>query len=241
MNRPTSRLALGVQPIGEALAMGLLLGIADVNSTTGFGIAIGGYLFAGAVIGIRHARCVCCSWPVLGSSLYLVHVAAIACGYTPPYVEADYRCAEMTLLALIPSGIGLALGAFARVGLALLGWFRREARPAVRLLPRTTREAMVAIASIAVGLTCIHRVFAPPTLYAARYREDRFQAIRAGMTDQQVESALGPPLSKRETGQTGVEIWIYSDQYTPESNYERRWVFVTNGLVSQVVSEYWVD
>lgn len=239
--RAIAPLAARLRPIAEALAIGLLVGLVDANNTNGVVITIGGYLLAGAVIGFRHAGRACWCWPVLGVTLYLAHVAAIAWGYKPPYVEADYRRAESNLLAVIPAGIGLVAGVCARAGLDASGWFRRQTKPPVRFLPRTTREVLALVASIAVGLACIHRVFFPPTIYAPRYREIRFQAIRPGMTSEQLESALGPPLEKRETGEPGSQIWIYSDQYTPESNYDRRWIFVTSGLVREILNDYWVD
>jgi hypothetical protein len=177
---------------------------------------------------------------LLGVSLYAAHVIAIACGGKPPYVEENYRFAEQCLWVTAPSGLGVMAGAGVRVILASLGRFPRRQGPPVRFLPRTTRDLMVTVACVGIGLGCLHRMMFPPTVFAARYDEGKFQAIRPGLTSGQVISVLGPPLEK-EPRPEGQEKWAYSKQYTYTSNYERRWIFFKDGLVQDVVSDYWVD
>jgi hypothetical protein len=223
------------------LAIGLLLGLADSNYAGERDVTSIAYLIGGALLGLRHAGRACPCWPVLGVSLYAVHVVAIALGRKPPYVEENYRFAEMCLLAFIPSGFGLFVGVVVRVGLDASGLFRRRSGPPVGFLPRTTRGVMITVACIGLGLGCLHRVFFPPTIYAAGYDEARFHAIRPGMAAEQVICALGEPIHKIRWSDGGLENWTYSEGYTYTSDYERRWVLVKNGVVETVVSDYWYD
>jgi hypothetical protein len=219
----------------------LVLGIVESNLEDGAPFVELGYFVAGVLLGLRHAGCAMVCWPFLGGSFYAVHVVAIACGRTPPYVEENYRFAEQCLLMIIPTGLAIMIGAGARVALLnFFGWFPRKARPPVRFLPKSTREVIVSVACIGVALGCLKQAMLPPTIYAAGYNEGRFEAIRAGMTTDQVLSKLGSPLRK-DSSEQDYETWVYSTQYTYTSNYERRWVVFKNGLVERLVSDYWID
>jgi hypothetical protein len=227
--------------IYEALAVGLLLGIADSNHAGSGAFAPSAYFLGGALLGLRHAGRASPCWPVLGISLYAVHVIAIALGRKPPYVEENYRFAEQCLWILIPSGLGLIVGVSVRVAVAAFGWVHRRSGPPVGFLPKTTREVMITVACIGVGLSGLNRVIFPPTVYSAKYDEARFHAIREGMTTEQVISALGEPIEKIRWSQDGLENWTYSTGYTDTSNYERRWILVRNGSVDGVIGDYWYD
>jgi hypothetical protein len=237
---PLSRLVGRYRALGETLAAGLLLGFADSNHAGNQGFVLPAYLGAGVLIGLRHAGRSFPCWPLLGVSLYAVHVVAIACGREPPYVEENYRFAEQCLWVIIPSGLGIMAGAGGRVALSYFGWFHREAGPPVRFLPKTTREVIVAVACIGVGLGCLKQMMFPPTIYAAGYDESRFHAIHEGMTTDQVETALGPPLQRRASPD-GRETWEYSSQYTYTSDYEIRRIMFGGGLVQGIVSAHWFD
>ncbi len=239
-NPPLSRLIGRHRAVWESLAVGLLLGFTDSNYAGDVKFIFPAYFVAGALIGVRHAGRAFPCWPLLGASLYAVHVVAIACGRKPPYVEENYRIAEQCLGVIIPSGLGIMAGAGVRVALSTFGWFHRNSGPPVRFLPKTTREMMVAVACIGVELGCLKQMMFPPTIYSAGYDEARFHAIREGMTTDQVKSSLGSPLRK-ESYLGGNETWAYSDQYTYLSNYERRWIMVKGGLVHGVISDYWID
>jgi hypothetical protein len=239
-NSPFVRFIGQNRPAWEAIAVGLLLGFADANHAGNQEFVLPAYFVAGVVLGLRHAGRAFPCWPLLGVSLYAVHVVAIACGRKPPYVEENYRFAEQCLWAIMPSGLGVMAGAGVRVTLAACGEFRRKSGTPVRFLPKTTREIIIAVACIGVGLGCLRQMMFPPTIYAAGYNESQFHAIREGMTTDQVVSALGQPLQKRSSAD-GSETWEYSMQYTYTSNYERRWIMFGRGLVQGVVSDYWYD
>lgn len=228
------------RPALEALAVGLCLGFIDSNLANTEGFVLFGYLAAGAILGFRHAGRALACWPPLGVGLYAAHVVAIACGGKPPYVEENYRFAEQTLWVILPSGVGIMAGAGIRVGLSMSGVGRREDGPAIRFLPKTTREIAIAIACLGVSLGCLRQMMFPPTIYAVDYSEAKFNTIRVGMKPEQVLSILGPPLRKQSWSE-GSDTWAYSDQYTYTSNYERRWVVFNQGVVQNIVNDYWYD
>jgi hypothetical protein len=72
------------------------------------------------------------------------------------------------------------------------------------------------------------------TVYPAGFDEDRFARVRPGMTVGQVEALIGPaPIRWVKGG--GAEIWAYSDNGSRlASRYQRRWVHVYLGLVTEV-------
>jgi hypothetical protein len=106
---------LSFQAAIEGTVIGLLLGLIDVHSTNDDWFnSWFAYFVAGFVLGLRHGGRSWQAWLPLGWSRYLMHRAAIAYGYRPPYVEADADSAMMSLLVLLPAGLGLALGAFVR-------------------------------------------------------------------------------------------------------------------------------
>jgi hypothetical protein len=103
--------------------VGLALGVIDVHSTNSdWYNPESAYFIAGIALGLRHAGRAWQAWIPLGGSLYLIHRAAIAYGYSPPYVEADAASALQTLKASWPTGAGLVVGALARF--AISGLFR---------------------------------------------------------------------------------------------------------------------
>ena len=233
-------LASKYRPILEATAVGLALGLMDANHAGDGNFSTSAYFLGAFLVGLVHAgRCLPC-WPILGVSLYVVHVMAIALGKKPPYVEENHRFAEQCLLAFVPSGLGLMAGAGLRVFLASVGSLRRESGPAIRFLPRTTRDLVALVACIGIGLGCVIRVISPPTVYAPGYNEATFRAIREGMTTDQVASIMGQPLEK-ELRSDDALIWKYSDQYTYTSDFDRRWVFFSGGTVQTVVNDHWYD
>jgi hypothetical protein len=99
----------------EGTAIGLSLGLIDIHSKDGDAFSsILTYLVAGIVLGVRHRGRSWQAWLPLGWCLYLMHRAAIGCGYRPPYVEEDAGLALRSLFILCPAGLGLAFGALAR-------------------------------------------------------------------------------------------------------------------------------
>ncbi|QEH32340.1 hypothetical protein OJF2_08100 [Aquisphaera giovannonii] len=235
-----SRSGSALLAVVEATAVGLAYGIADTRISGDEGRHFLAFLAAGVALGFRHAGRAMLCWLPLGVGLYLAHVVAIARGARPPFVEENVRFSEACLFALIPAGLSLMLGALVRVSLASNGVLRREAGPPVRFLPRTTRDVLVAVACLGVGLGLLRRAAFPPTIYAPGFTEARFAQIREGMTAGQVLSILGPPLDRRPWGE-GVEAWRYSNQYTYTSDFDRRWLFLRDGVVQSIANDYWWD
>ena len=100
------------QPAIEGIAISLPLALIDVHSKRGdWYDPLLAYLVAGFVLGLRHAGRAWQAWIPLGYSFYLMHRAAIACGYQPPYVEMDAASAVSSLIVSWPAGLGLLLGA----------------------------------------------------------------------------------------------------------------------------------
>jgi hypothetical protein len=71
----------------EGTLIGLSLGLIDVHPRPGDWFdATSAYIIAGFVLGVRHAERAWPAWIPLASCFYLIHRAAIASGYRPPYV-----------------------------------------------------------------------------------------------------------------------------------------------------------
>lgn len=112
-------------------------------------------------------------------------------------------------------------------------------RPRLRVSVRWT---MLAIAFIGVVMTLVRQLYFANTLYARGYDEDRFQQIRAGMTSEEVEALVGPPLKKYPWAyQPSLVGWCYTDKRRGYGDYWKREVFLEKGKVVDVVSNYWVD
>jgi hypothetical protein len=82
------------------------------------------------------------------------------------------------------------------------------------------------------------------TIYSARYSESRFKTLRAGMSRDEVEAIVGPPLRKVPWDVLTPherEMWYYSDQHDYTANYWRRWVLFENGKVVDVINDFWLD
>ncbi len=119
--------------------IGLSLGLVDVHSSDSDSFSpVFAYLVAGFVLGLRHGGRSWQAWLPLGWCFYLMHRAAIAYGYRPPYVEADAGSALLSLYVLWPAGLGLALGVLVRFAIS---GFVRATRSApgelikIRLVP----------------------------------------------------------------------------------------------------------
>ena len=222
--------------------VGLLLGLADANHAGEFHWTGYAYFLAGVLLGYRHAGRSWPCWPPLGVSLYVVHIAAIACGYQPPYVERDFQAARETLQFFFPAGAGIAVGASLRLALTVVGWSHRKGGPPVRFLPSSTRGVMATVAEVGITLGLIRWIaFDSCTIYSAGYHEGRFHQIRAGMTSEQVESMMGRPIQVFDWPGDGMRNWVYTRGAADTSNYWRRWVMMKGGKVAFVVSDFWWD
>jgi hypothetical protein len=239
----------------EATATGLLLGLIDIHSTSGdwFNSSLA-YAVAALALGLRHGRNAWQAWIPLGSSLYLVHLAAIAYGYRPPYVEENASVARACLRGALPVGVALCLGAFIRfvirVGRSSAG--RELVTPHQSAFRRiSVLRSMVAVAVIALHLAFVRFVvrtdpfFGSGTFYSEGYSEARFGSLSVGMTCEEVETIMGPPLRKQPWSQPHEPrkciMWQYSDRDDYTANYWRRWVLFEDARVSEVISDFWFD
>ena len=128
------------KPAIEGTAIGLTFGLIDVHSKDGDWFnALLAYLLAGFVLGIIHAGRAWQAWPPLGWSFYLMHRAAIAYGYRPPYVEENGAAALVSLFVLWPAGFGLGIGASLRFVFSTLDRVTARAHP-----PTSTNDGAAA-------------------------------------------------------------------------------------------------
>lgn len=238
-----ARIPAFIRPAVEAMVVGLLIGLVDAFTTNTGDATLIAYLLAGIALGVRHAGRAWSCWPPLGLSLYLVHVAAIACGRRPPYVESDFDAARVTLQFCVPAGLGLGFGTIVRRLLVAFGLFDRTKGPAVRILPRSAKGWLIAVALVGVSLAWLRWVFVDSsTIYSERYDEAKFHTVREGMTASEVEALLGPPIYEGKVYESSSErLWAYSRGTSGTSNYWRRWIFVNDGKVESVVADFWWD
>jgi hypothetical protein len=83
------------------------------------------------------------------------------------------------------------------------------------------------------------------TVYSEKYDETRFERLRAGMTKEEINEAMGQPLKKvpwnQHMGVHDEEMWFYSDQPNSTANFWRRWVHFDGGEATSIISDYWYD
>lgn len=231
-----------LRPSLEALAVGVALGLWDIHSTGRPGLSLLAYLLAGVVLGARHAGRAWLCWPPLGLSLYVIHLAAIAHGYKQPYVEANALEARATLTTFPIAGLGIALGVGVRLALSAWGWFRRPDGSPVRIVPRTPWRIVATVVVGAVLFKVLSWIaFDLETVRAPGFTEFHFRLIREGMPAETIEAILGPPLDKIHFRDDETETWRYTNQTVPTGNFHRRWLYVKDGKVELVISDYWWD
>ncbi len=122
---------------------------------------------------------------------------------------------------------------------------RRSA--ASRIMNQTKRSLLwLALGLIAVAfvlgwyLLRFDPMFGFGTRYAVGYSELRFASLKRGMTESEVESVMGAPISRGSFFDQGV-VWMYSKQPNPTSNFFRRWVVFKDGKADLILNDYWWD
>ena len=106
------------------------------------------------------------------------------------------------------------------------------------------RKLMLIVACLGPVLIVVREVIwhYDATIYAAGYCEGRFRRIHVGMTAEEVESLMGPPLQMWTFSEAqDIEIWAYTIQGGSMDNYWRRWLYMQNNRVWAIDSEYYVD
>ena len=115
---------------GMGLALGTIIGVADIHHATGdYHEVEWAYFVSGLGLGaVSLWRC-WAAWPPMAASLFVVHLIAIASGYRSPYVESSYLGAVFCLQpAAVPSAGGLFLGASVHRFLLLVASLARPSR-----------------------------------------------------------------------------------------------------------------
>lgn len=107
-------------------------------------------------------------------------------------------------------------------------------RSSVRLL-------MIVIAVIGLAMFVVRAILSWNTVYSAGYDEGRFRQVRVGMTSEEVEGLMGPPLRKLPWPDQNLMIWMYTAKRSGGGDYWRRHVFMKDGKVVQVISMYTDD
>ncbi len=100
---------------------------------------------------------------------------------------------------------------------------------------------MILIALIGIVVFSVRQMFFASTVYSVGYDESRFRQIRVGLTSEEVEALMGPPLKKVPWPRQGFVNWSYTDCRPGPSNYWMRDVFMKDDKVVNVVGIYWVD
>jgi hypothetical protein len=78
------------------------------------------------------------------------------------------------------------------------------------------------------------------TFYAPGYSDSRFAMLREGMTEQEVERIVGPPLKKVVWENEDV-LWAYSARRDVSLSYNMRDVVFRNKRVISVTSQWWQE
>lgn len=117
------------------------------------------------------------------------------------------------------------------------------------------RTKAASLAALAAVLTLLHlalldglggavwaSMLPEDTVYAAQYTDTGFRKVSVGMTEAQVEAALGPPLARwsidRSDGPDAGARWSYSPGNT---HYRCRVVHFRSGRVVRKHAEFYVD
>lgn len=83
------------------------------------------------------------------------------------------------------------------------------------------------------------------TAYSAKYSDSKFREITIGDTKRQVLELIGEPLIKKtyppDKHNDTQEYWWYSRSPSSNHYHQRLVVFSSNGVVQQIVREFYVD
>jgi hypothetical protein len=79
------------------------------------------------------------------------------------------------------------------------------------------------------------------TAFSDQYTERAFQSVGQGMTAEEAERILGPPIERQVIGAGEGELWRYT-KGLPDRNYWLRCLKSdSKGFVSEKICEYWTD
>lgn len=79
------------------------------------------------------------------------------------------------------------------------------------------------------------------TVWATNFSVESFEMARLTMGGEEISRLLGEPLRK-DCGDNGECIWIYSWQATGTDDFDQRWVvFNSEGKVSELRKSFFID
>ena len=104
------------------------------------------------------------------------------------------------------------------------------------------RLLTIVIAVIGVAMFAARETFFANTVYSTGYDESRFRQVRVGMTSEDVEALMGPPLRKtRWWPDRDLVCWEYTAKRKGGGDYWRRDVFMKDGKVVELMDWYEID
>ena len=178
----------------------------------------------------------------------------ISAARTPESFARDHGKSHLSwliILVLDPQALGLLAMSVGLLKVTFARFRTRSPAGAGQRPTLTVAAAMLLVAWAGVILANVQWFqvnFA--TVYAPSYREDGFAQVRIGMTRQEVEPLLGPPLRNSPLPSEFWEpddCWVYSRPPGPGlwgDNYWRRWIFFgpgKEGRVDAIVKDYYED
>ncbi len=78
------------------------------------------------------------------------------------------------------------------------------------------------------------------TIWTQDFREENFEKIKLGMTDQDVLALMGSPLKADENCKE-VCFWFYTKQDAGTSDFDQRWVVFNNKRVTEIRKSFFID
>lgn len=83
------------------------------------------------------------------------------------------------------------------------------------------------------------------TLYAPTYTDASFASLRFGMVPSEVTRRVGSPLQRSDwidsAGKLAGPVWMYTMPKKPNGSYWRREVYFANGVVVDIISDFYLD
>ena len=78
------------------------------------------------------------------------------------------------------------------------------------------------------------------TVYASGYSDRSFRRVHVGMTSNEVVALLGSPLETGALSDEGCVTWLYSNKKR-DTSYHVRTIVFQDGVVSEIISEFYLD
>ncbi len=80
------------------------------------------------------------------------------------------------------------------------------------------------------------------TTYSLGYNSSAFSRAECGITKSDLVKLIGEPFAKHEQDEVGEQLWTYSKQSSPTSDYDyRAIIFDRDGHLKQKICEFYID